>query len=296
LFEKIMPLLKNATYIRLGGNGEPTIDKKFIKRINKIRNINPYVYFKLITNGIAFSDQTFAEKVLPIFDEMHISVNGISSYQKIMKDSYLKYIKKTFINIQKIGTRILKPIRVSVGFLLMRDNVQDIIPMAVIVNHFGFKEISYKDIWVYDDYTKNQSLRHDPKLAEMIKLKINKVHNYLLPNSGKTWFLCKPWPELSIKKNKSNHSNAHKSSQTELTNLDCFFPWENIQIFEDGLTLLCCNISTFIGNLKDSEFEEVWYGKEAQNYRKGMVSKDYYKACRQCKLIIGNEKGFERWI
>ena len=66
----------------------------------------------------------------------------------------------------------------------------------------------------------------------------------------------------------------------------CGLPWTQVQVFENGYVLLCCQGGTEIGNLQERPFEEIWDGEEAQRYRTGLLTGHYYKDCARCKLLF----------
>lgn len=54
---------------------------------------------------------------------------------------------------------------------------------------------------------------------------------------------------------------------------------------ENGNVLLCCRRNTCVGNLENNTFEELWFGQEAEAFRNGLMTGDYYKVCQDCKFI-----------
>ncbi len=68
-------------------------------------------------------------------------------------------------------------------------------------------------------------------------------------------------------------------------NTNCQKPWEHLYIKSNGDVLLCCTMSTLIGNLTDQTIEEIRESAEAEHYRQGMLEGIPYKECLKCKCF-----------
>ncbi|MBN1405703.1 MAG: SPASM domain-containing protein [Candidatus Omnitrophica bacterium] len=296
LFCKIEPLIRRASFISLGGSGEPSAACHFVERVKRIRQLNPRAKLQIYTNGLAFSSLDFAQATAPLFDCIQISLNGVASYEHITKGGSLEQIEKGLLNIQTVRGKYKKPKKVVVGFVLMKKNIADIVPAAMIAKKFGADAISYKDLWVRDDSMKLESLRHNPDLAQQIKKEIEKVVKTGFP------VVCSiksPWPQFH-KKNMLRYTVRALPkiifSRTFIKELlpPCDKPWSFAQVFEGGNIYLCCSGSTMVGNLLKNDFEEIWHSPETMCYRNGLLTRNYYKDCAKCKHIAASPGAYER--
>lgn len=315
LFEKTLPVLSRAEMIQLGGCGEPFISRNILARLKRIREHNPSVYLSSFTNGLRFAEERFTGEALPLFNELHVSVNGVSNYESVMNGASKERLLKALQTIQNIREKCGKPERLVMGFILMKRNLDDIGDAAKLAKQFGFSAIQYKNLWVFDDTLKPESVQHNPDLAKKAKREIRKAASTGLPID------CEPWPEMNTPKteapNQSSHYSALRTStrraQTAAKLLLfnqkqfigkiqpilrrsfakykplCTFPWEQIQIFENGDVFLCCFGVTNIGDYNENDFASIWHGNEVRRYREGILSRRYYKDCARCKLIVKDD-------
>ena len=73
-----------------------------------------------------------------------------------------------------------------------------------------------------------------------------------------------------------------------MDNIKCLDPFYNIIIGENGDCLFCCRANYFIGNIFEQSFEEIWYGKQATEFRKSILEKNF-KYCDMSRCpSLGN--------
>jgi len=322
LFNKIEPLLAQAEIIHLGGCGEPLISRNVKERLKHIRTVNPDVYLVTFTNGLSLSSRETVAELLPLFNEVHLSLNGVDSYEQVMIGGSLAKLKKNLEIIRDVRKEFGRPENLVMGFIVMRRNLGDIVSAAKLARDMGFSRIQYKNLWVFNNKLKAESIQHDPDLAQAARKEIKKACRTGFPVE------CEIWPEMSsnmkssgwgLFKLKRPEDPAQDASRPPLliravtlltTNPRtfrerlkrfirayykkyfgvfhpaCDFPWKQVQIFENGDVFLCCHGNTKIGNLVENSFKEIWEGKEAQRYRKGMINQRYYGGCAKCKLLF----------
>jgi len=77
--------------------------------------------------------------------------------------------------------------------------------------------------------------------------------------------------------------------------IDCRSPFTFARILFNGDVQLCYRY--MIGNLKEKNFEDIWYGKKAQRIRQKILSDiticdhcDYYRFCLNSSKIDINDK------
>jgi len=67
----------------------------------------------------------------------------------------------------------------------------------------------------------------------------------------------------------------------------CFGPWEAMLVLSDGDVPACCKdveADYVFGNVLESSSMEVWNSREAQNFRKQLLSNDPPKICLHCEV------------
>lgn len=71
----------------------------------------------------------------------------------------------------------------------------------------------------------------------------------------------------------------------------CSKPFENIAVHADGSVWMCCHdwLSTPIGNLNDSSFEDIWNGEVAKSIRRSIIDQSFsYCDSKQCPALASD--------
>lgn len=326
VFLKLEDLFRHAKTVSMGGVGEPTISHNFIERIQWIRSLNPDIQITTFTNGTALGSTHAVEKLARAIDYLHVSVGGLASYEEIMIGGSLEQTLRNLEALRKVRRRTGRPQRVELGVVLMRSNVDDLVGLTKLAREMEFDRIAFKDLWVFDEKLKAESLRHDPELAGQIRRRLVKARDVGIP------IRCEPWPELSTRIVRPGHiikcsfgalrsghlwpthstfaywlrimqgklDKRRRSSRwwenSPLWKMSpvCHLPWEMAQVTETGNVLLCCEGMTELGNIREKSFWEVWTNGTASSYRTGMLNGVYYGACASCKYVSSESKSFVR--
>lgn len=312
LFSRLAPFIQDAKAILFGGNGEPFLARRVEDRISSIRELNPDVRLSSFSNGLRFASKKFADRILSDMDVLMLSVNGSESYEEIMVDGKFSKLRQALVNISEHRARTGKPKQWGIEFILMRSNVDDIVPMAELALEFGADRVLYKDYWVNSEAEKYESGHHNPGVAEAMKQELKKASRV-----GQ-YFDCVPWPELSFHPQSSRRFQRGLQRASELwarvlravdmvlhdrdalmdrleqflpsvaSGPPCRLPWSNLQVTVQGRVLICCARLTFVGDLNTQSPEEIWNGPEVQKYREGLRTGQPYKGCATCHLTLGN--------
>ena len=327
IFDKLAPLYAQAERIVLGGCGEPLISAKLQSRLKMIRSVNPKAHLSTFTNGQRLASEKTLEKLVPFFNEIHVSVNGVESYGNVMTGGSFAKLEKNLGLLRDFRKRTGKPESLVMGFIVMCRNLEDITAAVNLAQKYGFDHIQFKNLWVFNYAMKSESVHHSAKLKQAARAEIVKAGEMGFSIS------CEIWPELSSSNLSQNDSTmdivfgkfnrffsdkqlnlksimsgakqllrkckklSDDSAKSRISKFDppCRFPWDEVQIVHNGNVLLCCNGITKIGNLEQNTFDQIWNGEEAARYRLGLTSRNYYKDCAKCKIVMPhNSAAFER--
>ncbi len=130
IFEKIITRLKKEkpliNKVILSGFGEPFLDRHFLDRLEKIKNLGYHVRF--YTNASLLTKK-IAQKLIDLgLDELNISLNGTtpSQYKKIMGLNYTQTIKN--INqLLKLKRQRKSPFpKVQISSIIIKENEKSI--------------------------------------------------------------------------------------------------------------------------------------------------------------------------
>ena len=326
IFYKLEDLLCHAHTVTFGGVGEPTISRGFVERIQWIRELNPGIQIITFTNGSTLNNPQLIEGISRVVDYLHVSVNGLGKYEEVMVGGVLEKTLGNLKQLRDLRRRFGRPQRLELGVVLMRSNADELVQLAELARDLEFDRIVFKDLWVFDQKLKAESLRHDVELAERIRRGLVLARDVGIP------MRCEPWPELStpilrpgyfLKRAKDAFGVGHLWPTLPMINywsrlllgkLDkrigfsrywergpvltssptCRYPWDMVQVTERGEVLLCCEGLTGLGSIADKPFLDVWTGKVAADYRTGMKTDNYHGACRECKYINLESTAFVR--
>jgi radical SAM protein with 4Fe4S-binding SPASM domain len=286
--------------IQLIGGGEPLLAKNIIQKLTYLHDLNPAANIELYSNGSLLDNPEFIQNVLKNLKTLHISVNGTQSYDAIMLGGSFGAIQQNMQMISRINKTLSSPVALYADFVIMRSNYMDLISFVQFVKESGFKGICIKDLWVGSDVLKKESIKHDQELLVHAAKKIQETVAYGRAIGMEVF--CDSSLELSI--NLVKESTAPKATVQEIKNKNtptpppnvekknveikaptCTQAWEVARIETNGDVILCCNGVNRIGSLLENDFESIWQGAEAQEYRKGLVTQQYYKGCTKCKLV-----------
>ncbi|MBN2547291.1 MAG: SPASM domain-containing protein [Spirochaetes bacterium] len=271
VFEKVLKIIPYAKTLSLRASGEPLMTRNLVNKLKQIKSVNPDIDINLTTNGIAFlRGYRYMYNVLKLIDNLFLSINGIRSYEKIMIPAKWKKIKKVLKMFHVIQHNLPAKFNSLLGIVVMRKNFRDIPNIIELARKYNFHQVSIKPMWIHDKSLLNESIYHDEKLYQKVlgKIKIAKL-------KAKKYHI-KIHDLVSIKAKVNNRKNR----------IICREPWQSLVVKADGKALLCCTRNTLIGDLSSQTFEEIWYGKESDNYRKGMLTNKYYKECLKCNKIF----------
>jgi len=270
VFARLDEQIAAARTVMLGGGGAPFVARSIAGRIAAIRQLNPAVRLQAFTNALVFASDAQAARFLPQMNHLVVSLNGTSAYERIMVGGRFERAQKALANIRRSRETTGRPEQFDIDLILMRANYADLRPAIELAKEVGADLVHLKDFWVHEPAMAQQSLRHDPRLAEQLREEIEKASAVGVP----LW--CGVWPELS-----TNPSTAVAAGEPPL----CRRPWTDALVGVDGTIRLCCEGFTAIGNLKEKSFAEIWRGDEAGRYRQGLLTGRYYKDCAVCKYI-----------
>ncbi|NPU85310.1 MAG: radical SAM protein [Syntrophaceae bacterium] len=311
VFSKIEPFFPFLKQLTLGGNGEPFIDKDIFHRLDRIRHLNKAVFIEVFTNGLLLDSPTLVREAVHAIDMFRFSINAFSknNYESIMVGGKYDKLLHNLAVFKQVRNDAGMKIKTSVECIIMKRNISDIDKSVEFCRELGFDSLVFKPMWIIDDRTKEEFIKPEDAEADILRELLPKVRHLgmrtgieveiydeifqLYFNRDKERRISDdisvvPVPKKhsywGMMKNRITRNLANKSVDYE--KLPCSDPWNTIQIFENGSVLLCCQGLTPIGDLKESSIEEIWNGEEAQRYRRGMISGEYYGACRNCNRIV----------
>lgn len=289
LFQKIekelFPTLKQC---RIGGNtlGEQLFTKnwnEYSERMTKY-SFTPW----LITNGQSLTSDRIKKLVENEFtidisidaatDEKYYEIRGarlvklINNVREIYKerDRQKKTKCKIIFSITAFWENIYQlPKLVSLAAELEVDEIT--------VTHFipSVEAQRYQSLF-YHQTTANEVFIEAKQLAEKLRVKISLPPLYPVRRINSI-------EELKIQDSKlKDRVNLNVSKDKFRSDKKCLHPWTSTSINEKGEVYPCCHSFLLMGDLKKSNFEEVWNNKRYQKLRKTVNCTNPMPDCQDC--------------
>ncbi len=311
IFARLEPAARHAREIVLAGSGEPTLAAGYLERTARLHAWSPRATRTIFTNGSLLHSDAVLDNLERSFERLHISINSWGLYDEVSGGGHRERLEQALRLVAERRRRTGRPAHVELGFVLMRCNLPDIVPIAELTLRHGFDRVAYKDLLVTRELLRSESLHHDPALAPRIRAEIVRARGLGVP------IRCEPWPELStpwlrpsdILRDAARAVHAGRlwprpsrlrlacailgdrlarrwywarGGETPL----CRAPWELATVLHDGRLLLCCCGDSLIGRLDRESFEAAWFGETATRYREGLLTGALYGACATCNQAV----------
>lgn len=243
-------LSRELTYITYYFQGEPYLNKDFLKMVSYATKNN--IYTATSTNAHYLSKEIAEETVTSGLKRLIISIDGIE------QDSYSKY--RIGGDLEKVvsGTRELmaakKRLRsktpfVIWQFIVFRNNEHEVGAVKKLAKEIGVDKLALKSAQIYD-----YALGSD-----------------LIPKNKKYSRYIKEGLQYKIKNGLLNH---------------CWRMWHSCVVTWDGKVVPCCfdkDASYRLGQLQENTFTSIWRGEGYQRFRKVVLkSRSNIDICRNC--------------
>lgn len=318
IFAKLEPLFPRLCHITLGGNGEPFLDPRIFGRLERIRAVNPDVFIEVFTNATRLDSEAVAARAVSLIDRFLFSVNAFREevYESIMAGSRFRQLQENLARFREARRRSARPVTATAECLIMRRNIPDLARGVEFCREFGLDTLVFKPMWIIDAVTDREFVRPaETETVGLLRRQIQLareagaacgvevsvygeiVQLYLQPDrppvpdgspagssgSGQADTPAAPAGMGWLARGRQTLTRLLRPAPAGPS--PCRDPWCTVQVFESGIVYFCCQGMTQIGDLRHASFDEIWHGREARAYRRGMERGLYYGACRTCNRI-----------
>ncbi len=244
-------LYKELCYLTLYFQGEPYLNQDLFRMISYATSKN--IYTVTSTNAHYLDEINSKRTIESGLDKLIISIDGND------QESYSKY--RIGGNLEKVieGTKNLLRFRKILGkrnpyiemqFLVFKSNQHLIENMKKLAIELEVDQIRFKTSQIYNFMNKGELIPDNPRYS---RYQLQPDGSYLINNSL------------------VNH---------------CWRMWSSSVITWDGRILPCCfdkDANHQIGNLMDSTFQKIWFGREYNKFRgKVLSSRKNIDICSNC--------------
>jgi radical SAM protein with 4Fe4S-binding SPASM domain len=244
-------LHKKISYLIFYFQGEPYLNPKFLEMVSYASSKG--IYTATSTNAHYLNDVNAKKTVESGLDRLIISIDGASqdTYEQYRIGGELKKVVEGAENIIKWKKELKsKTPHIIFQFLVVKPNEHQMEEVKILGKKIGVDEVRFKTAQMYDFENGNPLI---PTIEKFSRYKKN--------TSGK----------YEIKNQMLNH---------------CWRLWHSTVITWDGLVVPCCfdkDATHQLGDLKQTNFNELWKGKEYTNFRASVLrSRSEIDICKNC--------------
>ncbi|MFQ5771346.1 MAG: radical SAM/SPASM domain-containing protein [bacterium] len=238
-------------YLLLYQQGEPFINKEFLKFVEYAKSKN--IFVTTSTNGHYLNPDMACRAVSSGLDSIIVSIDGVdqTSYATYRVNGHLARVKEGVENLVREKTRQKsKTPLIFIQFLVMQHNEHQIKSMKKLARELGADRLLKKTVQVATPQEAAQWLPEKDKFR-----RYRRTGNALEP------------------KRKGNGP--------------CPRPWTSTLLNWDGSVVPCCfdkNGHHILGSIKqENDFEKIWFSKEYGNFRSKMLAdRTGLDICRNC--------------
>jgi MoaA/NifB/PqqE/SkfB family radical SAM enzyme len=247
--------------VEFSGGGEPTTHPDICEIIEYATSLSMSV--GLITNGLLLDKISHVANKMN-FIRISLDAGTKSAYTKVHGvNTFEKVISNT-----KLLMRSIDPIKVGVGFLIVKDNIDDILPATILVKELGCRFIQFRPASLtYDLDDSFWEMAHN-RVLESIKYT---NENFQVFDAGVKW------------RHLNNNRCYLKCSTSTLVSV----------IKASGDIPFCIlnrnNTNTYLGNIYDGGFFKHWFSNKHAQMIKNIDVQKCRKPCKHDSYNIAYE-------
>ena len=247
--------------IEFSGGGEPTTHPDFKEILLYAPDIGCSV--GLITNGLLL-DKIMDDIDSLSFIRISLDASNSKTYEKIHG---VPYFEKVIDNISEL-TKHMNPLKIGVGYLIVEDNISDIIEAAKVVKQLGCRFIQYRPASLpYDTNPQIWIKAHE----NIQKAMMYSDENFQIFDAGVKW----------------KHINGDRCYQK------CYTSSLVAVIKANGDIPLCIlnrnNEDKIIGNIHNGGFFKQWYSERHKEFLSQIDVQTCRKPCKHDSYNIAYE-------
>jgi radical SAM protein with 4Fe4S-binding SPASM domain len=277
--EKIEPLLPFAKTLQIFG-GEPFLYERIIDLYRMAHKHDCFI--STISNGSLLTEDMCAEIVRYKVGCIKFSIDAgtAATYKRIRGGDFAK-VMGGIERIAKLKRSKRTPFpAMDFNFLAMRQNLPELPRLLRIAADLGIREVNVFYPGFYKVALAEDCLFFEQERSDELMLAAKDIAGRLgVHLNAPTLFRDAPEPGFS-------EIISDKPS--------CLDPWTKLIVNVDGGMALCCSGPTNIGNLAQGDFEPMWNGKQAAQFRRTVNTPKAPDFCRNCNIRQGSprEPGF----
>ncbi len=272
----------------LGGGGEPLVRWKQLKPLFEAAR-SAKLYGMLFTNGTLISDESAGALVDMEWNKVLVSLDGLEEANNEVrgKGSFERILRGLDVLLSARGDRSLPMI--GVGCVMTRHSALNLPGLVRLLADRGCDQLNLIRLVVYLDEQQHFSVTSSgmDELQEALRC----AHG-IANDAGMVTNLTEYMDEEVISQAES-FENVLLSDRTMGNSDDpfwqslCFEPFSNIVIHANGMVGPCCMSGDDpVASVVSRTLQDVWFGKEFDRLRQGILSRQPEPYCSICDLNV----------
>jgi anaerobic magnesium-protoporphyrin IX monomethyl ester cyclase len=268
LFSKAEKLFPQAALVEFIGRGEPTLNPHLPQFIEKaVRND---CYVRMFTNGVRLTPELSKRFVRLGVDEIVLSLvaGTAGAYERITERDHYHTVVDNFRALNRIKQRMSSNTpAVSISATLLQGSYESAPDIVRTAANLGVFSVFFGAAYIVIPEMESESLlcqeRRDVERVfdECRQVAEQTGVSIVLPSLDSQGESCPP-----ISNNR----------------FGCLHPWLSVLIRAEGDVEVCSYNRKIVGNLHRETLEEIWNGKQFEQFRKGVVRHNGVDYCDIC--------------
>lgn len=254
---------KTAVRIKLQGMGEPFLNKELPAIIRQLEREKFYI--EVVSNGTILTEEIYEVNTKTRHFSITISFDGADkkTFESIRVGSNFDEIKG---NLKKLIEAKSRTSKVSASMVGFEENKEQIKATIELLGDLGIDEFILQLVVI----NFGQDSLNEVTVGHRIKIK-NQPHLF---------------------KTDLYETARQKGLKMEIIDTlfdeenPCPWPWLGTYIDTDGYVIPCCHVANAeicnFGNLKQKDFQTIWYSKEYNQLREQIKNHRIPNFCRSC--------------
>lgn len=296
--------IRETGAICLSWMGEPLMNRRLQKIVERIKSVNPAVQVSLTSNGALLSATAAESLIASGVDSINISIDAADPeiYGRIRVGSDLETIRNNIKVLHKLRQSRGSPKPdTCIAYVAGKENIREMPGIIDMAYELGVRHVS---LAIMDDFALTKAYRERLDLCSEIVAQGRNA--FIAAESAarqKNIDLIFEMPIQFFHFLGIKHAGCevedillnNEISDSEIKRLGmqkgCQVPWQDSFIAHNGDVHPCCVSPRVLGSLKQQTFEEIWHGEQYSTFRRNLKSCNTNEECRRCRRAIWNKTG-----
>lgn len=288
VYDKVVnQILDHADEVILAGGGEPLMGRDFVSLVDRCVLKNKDL--ELTTNGTLL-DNEIIRKFVENRVRVCVSMDGatVETYNAVRPNISFKKVLYQLEMIRDISAGV-EDFFCYIRMVVMKRNMVDVPKMVELAHRYNIKMVHYTAFnpgAVFGKAKEEAPERYANILNEYFK-EAHALARKLNVLTSTPYSLYMP-----DRVNRMFRGGKDLDNNVGFFPSKCFSPWQHALVRAGGNVYACCLGGTVsLGNLKDSDFEDIWNGQMFDNVRCLVNTLNPPVQCRRCHLRHGITQG-----